>query len=115
MFACIRTFWVGKNGGPVNYYGYQAGLENMYSILKKEGKVYFSVPIGPQRIEFNAHRVFSVRFLLDHFSNKFNIGNFSFVDDKGGLHEDVALSKNECDKNFGFKYGCGIFELTKLD
>lgn len=83
-------------------------------MLRKDGKFYFSVPIGPQRIEFNAHRVFSVSYLLDCFSGKYHIDRFSFVDDKGVLHENTPLSDVAVKNNFDCIYGCGIFEMTKL-
>lgn len=83
-------------------------------MLKKNGKFYFSVPIGPQRIEFNAHRVFSVSFLIEFFEKKYNIDQFSFVDDQGDLYENIPLSDNDIQNNYGCVYGCGIFELTKL-
>jgi len=67
MPACFRTVWVGRYGDPVNYDGYLIGFNNLHRILKKEDKLYFSVPIGPQRIKFDAHRVFSVNYLLELF------------------------------------------------
>lgn len=110
----IEHFGLGRYGDPVNYDGYILGLNNLHRILKKDGKFYFSVPIGPQRIEFNAHRVFSVDFLLECFGGKYCIDQFSFVDDLGDLHENVSLVEKSVKENFGCIYGCGIFEMTKL-
>jgi hypothetical protein len=83
-------------------------------MLKKGGKFYFSVPIGPQRIEFNAHRIFSIIYLLKLFDGKYQVDHFSFVDDRGDLHENVPLTEANAQNNFGCVYGCGIFEMTKL-
>ncbi len=110
----LEHFGLGRYGDPVNYDGYLLGLENFWKILKKGGKLYLSVPIGPQRIEFNAHRVFSVNFLLDYFSDKYHIEQFSFVDDRGDLHENVPITNAESKDNFNCTYGCGIFEMTKI-
>lgn len=110
----IEHFGLGRYGDPVNYDGYICGLSNLYRMLKKGGKLYISVPIGPQRIEFNAHRVFSVGYLLECFDGKYSIDEFSFVDDRGDLHENVPISERDVQSNFGCVYGCGIFELTKL-
>ena len=76
--------------------------------------LYFSVPIGPQRTEFNAHRVFSLKYLMELFSEKYLIKSFSYVDDNGNLNEDVHISHEDMTNNFGCQYGCGIFEMTKL-
>lgn len=115
--SCLHAtehFGLGRFRDPVNYYGYLSGLKNLNRILKKGGKFYFSVPIGPQRIEFNAHRVFSMSYLLELLVNNYNIDHFSYVDDQGELHENIAISEEKALKNFDCFYGCGIFEMTKL-
>lgn len=110
----LEHFGLGRYGDPVNYDGYLLGLNNLRNILKKGGKFYLSVPIGPQRIEFNAHRVFSVSYLLECFAGKYHIDQFSFVDDQGELHEDIPITDSNARNDFGCVYGCGIFEMTKL-
>jgi len=110
----LEHFGLGRYGDAVLWNGHLIGLENLRKLLKRDGKLYFSVPIGPQRIEFNAHRVFCLDYLLELFHGKFAIDHFSFVDDEGDLHEDVDLTDQGVETNFGCTYGCGIFELTKL-
>ncbi len=109
----IEHFGLGRYGDTVNHEGYKIGLNNLSRILKSKGKFYFSTPIGPQRIEFNAHRVFSVDFLLKFFSDKYTIDNFSYVDDQGNLHENANLDSDNIKTNYNCTYGCGIFEMTK--
>lgn len=110
----IEHLGLGRYGDPVNYDGYLLGLNNLHQILKKGGKFYFSVPIGPQRIEFDAHRVFSITYLLELFAGKYQIDHFSFVDDHGDLHENSTITNINKQNNFGCVCGCGIFEMTKL-
>jgi SAM-dependent methyltransferase len=110
----LEHFGLGRYGDPVHYDGYLLGLNNFYRILKKGGKIYISVPIGPQRIEFNAHRVFSVAYLLECFEGKFRIDRFSFIDDQWQLHENAPIVQSNVMNNYGCIYGCGIFEMTKL-
>ncbi|CAA6820103.1 MAG: Unknown protein [uncultured Sulfurovum sp.] len=110
----LEHFGLGRYGDPVDYNGHLKGFENMYNILKKNGIFYFSVPIGEQRIEFNAHRVFAIKYLLDMFENKFKIISFSYVDDKGDLHNNINLSNELITNNCKCFYGCGIFELRKI-
>ncbi|PKN69221.1 MAG: hypothetical protein CVU54_10765 [Deltaproteobacteria bacterium HGW-Deltaproteobacteria-12] len=109
----LEHFGLGRYGDEINYDGHLIGWENIYKTLKKGGKLYFSVPIGPQRIEFNAHRVFSVKYLLDLIGTRYEVDSFSYVDDKGDLCSNVALEKSRIDNNFSCNYGCGIFELSK--
>ena len=109
----IEHFGLGRYGDPVDYDGHVTGLRNIHTTLKKGGTFYFAVPIGPQRIEFNAHRVFSVAYLLKMLSDDYTIDSFSFVDDEGDLHAQVELSPSAIADNFSCHYGCGIFILTK--
>jgi len=110
----IEHFGLGRYGDPIDAYGHIKGLESIRLALVTGGKFYFSVPIGPQRIEFNAHRIFSLTYLLDLFSAHYQLDQFSYVDDEGNLNEDVQLSMIDIHNNVGCNMGCGIFELTKI-
>ena len=88
-------------------------MTNIYRCLKPGGTLYFSTPIGPQRIEFNAHRVFSLQYLLNWIKPLFTIKTFSLVNDSGDLISPLELSGTNIDTNFGCQFGCGIFELEK--
>jgi SAM-dependent methyltransferase len=114
--SCLHTlehFGLGRYGDPVDYYGYKKGWENLYRMLKPGGKFYFSVPIGPQRIEFDAHRVFSVAYLMEMIQPWYRIDSFAYVDRRGDLVRDADPRSGAAAGNFGCKYGCGIFELTR--
>lgn len=109
----IEHFGLGRYGDPVDYFGHLKALKNITSILKKGGVFYFSVPIGKQRIEFNAHRVFSVKYLLGLFEKDYSLVSFSYVNDAGDFFEKIELSDGDVSANFGCSYGCGIFKLLK--
>ncbi len=110
----IEHFGLGRYGDPIDVNGHVKGLENMKRMLRKGGTFYFSTPIGPQRIEFNAHRVFSLAYLLKIFKPDYSIRFFSYVDDAGEFHENVTLTEESISTNFGCRFGFGIFEMTKL-
>jgi SAM-dependent methyltransferase len=110
----LEHFGLGRYGDPVDFDGFLKALSKINNILKTGGKFYLSVPIGPQRIEFNAHRVFSVNYLLSLVSENYKIDSFSYVDDKEDLFKNVEFSDEEISRNFGCSYGCGILELTKI-
>jgi SAM-dependent methyltransferase len=110
----IEHFGLGRYGDPVDVNGHIKGLDNIYRMLKKNGRFYFSVPIGPQRIEYDAHRVFSVKYLLDLFSTRYELKSFAYIDDENKLHTDAILNDKNILKNFGCSYGCGMFILQKL-
>jgi SAM-dependent methyltransferase len=110
----IEHFGLGRYGDPIDYFGHLKAIDNIYEILSTGGTFYFSVPIGPQRIEFNAHRVFSLNYLIDIIKFKFIIKSFSFIDDKGDLHENIELTSEKINSNCNCHYGCGVFVLQKI-
>ena len=109
----IEHFGLGRYGDPIDYWGFLKAIQNITMMLKQGGTFYFSVPIGAQRIEFNAHRVFSIAYLMNLLSESYEISSFSYVDDAGEFHEDIALTKDMIANNCQCKYGCGIFILQK--
>jgi len=110
----IEHFGLGRYGDPVDYYGHLKAIDNITKILRKEGRFYFSAPIGKQRIEFNAHRVFSVQYLMDLFAKNYVVDSFSYVDDNGDLYTEIDLKRSDVSNSFGCNFGCGIFELKKI-
>lgn len=109
----VEHFGLGRYGDPIDYFGYLKAIRNISKILTKGGTFYFSVPIGPQRIEFNAHRVFSVEYLVEILSESYTIGSFSYMTDNGDFFEDVELTEENIKSNFSCYHGCGIFILKK--
>lgn len=109
----IEHFGLGRYGDPIDYYGHLKALDNIAVMLQKGGIFYLSVPIGPQRIEFNAHRVFSIGYLLDELNTNFYLESFSYVNDEGDFFEGVELNEQDIETNYGCNYGCGIFICIK--
>lgn len=110
----IEHFGLGRYGDPIDAEAHLKAIDNFYNMLKPNGSFYFGTPIGPQRIEFNAHRVFSIKYLLNVFSNRFKIEDFYYVNDSGDLIHPEQMLQTEIENNFGCTYGCGIFFLTKI-
>jgi transposase-like protein len=110
----LEHFGLGRYGDPMNLVGHELGFRNLYKMLQHSGILYLSVPIGSERVEFNAHRVFEMETILGMIKNRFRTLNFSYVDDAGLLHENVRLNSSKIKSNYGCTYGCGIFELEKI-
>lgn len=109
----LEHFGLGRYGDPIHVDGHRVGLAHLAALLGPGGMLYLSLPIGPIRVEFNAHRVFSVQHVLDLVSPLFDVRRFSYVDDAGDLHPDVPLAPDGVAANFACLHGCGIFELVK--
>ena len=107
----LEHIGLGRYGDRIDALGHVKGLRALRGLLAGSGTLYLSVPIGPQRIEFNAHRVFSLRHLLELVSD-FALRRLSCVDDAGLFHEDVVLTEESIERNLGCSYGCAILELV---
>lgn len=111
----IEHFGLGRYGDPLDLDGHKKGIKNLASCLEDEGTLYLSTPVGRPRIEFNAHRVFDIHYLLHLFEKEgLKLKSFAYVNDKGELIEAADPYSKEGEKNFNLEYGCGIFELVKL-
>ena len=109
----LEHFGLGRYGDPIDYFGYLKGFAALSNLTSPGGRLYLSVPLGPQRIEFNAHRVFSLDYLQQMCAQNFDIEEFSYIDDEGGLHESVALDCDAARVNFGCRYGVAILDMVK--
>lgn len=111
--SVLEHFGLGRYGDKIDAYGHIKGIEAIHHMLTPWGIFYCSVPIWPQRIEFNAHRVFSVRYLIDLFAPLFDVQEFSYIDDQGNFFEEVQLDDAHISTNFWCSFGNGIFVLKK--
>ena len=110
----IEHFGLGRYGDPMDLSGHKKGIKNLSNCLTTGGTLYLSTPIGRPRIEFNAHRVFDIHYLLDIFSShQLKLKSFAYVNDAGELIEHADPYSEAGNRNFNLEYGCGIFELTK--
>ena len=110
----LEHFGLGRYGDPVDVLGHERGLLNLHAVLEPEGILYLSVPIGEDRVDFNAMRVLGISTVLRLIEGRFSLLSFSFVDDVGDLHESASLTPRAIQENCGCYYGCGIFEFRKL-
>jgi len=109
----IEHFGLGRYGDTIDLYGHVKGFTCLSEVLKPGGTLYFSVPIGPERIDFNSCRVFNIRTILNLAEQYFDVVDFSYVDDAGAFHTHIELNPERVDDNCGCDYGCGIFEFIR--
>jgi SAM-dependent methyltransferase len=103
----IEHFGLGRYGDPIAPNAWHRGLCSLSRVLRPGGRLYLSTPVGEQRLEFNAHRVFSPRTLLDAVPD-LRLVSFAAVDDEGRFRPEADPADFE-----GARYACGMFELTK--
>jgi SAM-dependent methyltransferase len=111
----LEHFGLGRYGDPIDSDGHRKGFANLARMLAPGGTLYFAVPISiRQRYEFNAHRLFTVPYLLDLFQEfALDVVTFHYVDDAGELVSELDHTSPAARRSFGLNFGCGIFELKK--
>lgn len=98
---------LGRYGDPIDPEGTRKACKELERVLSVGGMLYFSIPMGMNRICFNAHRVHTPETMLEYFKG-LKLLEFSSIDDEGKYHEDVDYKKYST-----IHYGCGFFLLTK--
>jgi hypothetical protein len=114
--SCLHTiehFGLGRYGDKIDPDGYLKGLEQLKSLVAPGGILYLSTPVGSQRIEFNAHRIFAVATLLGWFAEGWVIERFAILDDLNQLLEPSVTDLKGIAENFGCITGLGIVAARK--
>lgn len=103
----IEHVGLGRYGDPIDPEGSRKAAAELDRVLAPKGRLYISVPVGRERVCFNAHRVFDPDAVTRLFSN-LSLVSFSFVDDSGAYHE--VASPNDAK---GSDYACGMYVFSK--
>lgn len=103
----IEHVGLGRYGDSLDPKGSRKGASELQRVLKPGGRLYLSVPVGRQKVCFNAHRIFAPA-TISSLLPALRLKSFSLVDDSGRFSEDVAIQAAD-----GLAYGCGMFEFVK--
>ena len=105
----IEHVGLGRYGDPVRAEGSRRAARELARVVKPGGRLFVSVPVGRERVCFNAHRVFGPPTIVTYFDG-LRLERFALVDDAGRFSENAPL-----DAAAGLDYGCGMFEFSRPD
>lgn len=108
--SCLHTvehIGLGRYGDNIDPEGTKKACKELSRVLAKKGHLYFSAPIGKNRICFNAHRIHLPDEILKYFKD-LKLVSFSVVDDDGIFFQNVDYRKFR-----NLHYGCGMFLFRK--
>jgi SAM-dependent methyltransferase len=103
----VEHFGLGRYGDPVDPQAPFKVMEAFVRVLAPGGFLYFSVPVGRERLLFNAHRIFAPNTIISALDG-LKLLSFSAVSDRGEF-----LEHSDPHDASTFEYGCGLFEFTK--
>jgi SAM-dependent methyltransferase len=111
--SCMHTVehvGLGRYGDPIDPNGDMKAASELARVVAKGGSFLFVVPVGKPQIQFNAHRIYSYKMVIDMFPG-LTLKEFSLIPDnaidKGMIYN---ATKEQSDKQV---YGCGCFWFTK--
>lgn len=108
----LEHFGLGRYGDPIDPEACFKCFDNIQRKLKRRGHLYISVPIGKERVEFNAHRVFYANTIAACFQ-KLQMQEFSCATPEG-IEYNVDIHKYDNDPHSG-NWRYGLFHFYKQD
>jgi SAM-dependent methyltransferase len=103
----IEHIGLGRYGDPVQAEGPWTAARELARILAPGGTLLLGVPIGCERVCFDAHRIFAPETVREMFDG-LDLVEFSFVDDRNRFQRNADF-----DQVRDAYYGCGLFEFRK--
>ena len=103
----IEHVGLGRYGDPLDPQGTLKALAELQRVLAPGGDLLVGVPVGRERVCFNAHRVLAPTTVIATMS-ELTLREFSAVDDRGALVRDASPEHFA-----GADYACGLFHFTR--
>ncbi|MEI6335434.1 MAG: DUF268 domain-containing protein [Methylococcaceae bacterium] len=109
----LEHFGLGRYGDPLDPQGYERGIANMAKLLKPGGLFYLSTPIGVERVEFNANRVFDPRTIIYcAVASGLQLQQLTMVGSDGSVQQ-VHPNEDTLCELAQTRYNLGIFVFEK--
>lgn len=106
----VEHVGLGRYGDSIDPEGDLKAIKELGRVLASGGTLLFVVPVGEPRIQFNAHRIYSYRQIIDAFHG-LTLKQFTLIPQRehdGGLVLNATEQMVQKEK-----YGCGCFKFTK--
>ncbi|WP_443940069.1 DUF268 domain-containing protein [Pedobacter sp. MW01-1-1] len=108
--SCMHTIehiGLGRYGDPLDPDGDLKAIRELKRVCAIGGSLLIVVPVGSQRIAFNAHRIYDPTIFLTYMTG-FKLQEFSLITDSEELIKNASLEEG-AQQN----YGCGCFWFIK--
>lgn len=98
---------LGRYGDRLDPLGSQKAARELARVLAPGGNLYFALPVGQPRLQFNAHRIHDPQTIVTYFAD-LELVEFCGVNDNGRFAEAInpaSLAQSQ--------YACGFFWFRK--
>ncbi len=103
----IEHIGLGRYGDKLDPTGSFKAATELIRVLRPSGRLLLSTPVGRERIQFNAHRIFAPTTVLSMLTG-LTLMDLALVDDQGIFYPQATM-----DQAARCEYGCGMFEFEK--
>jgi SAM-dependent methyltransferase len=98
---------LGRYGDPLDPLGTRKAIKELQRVTAPGGQLLFSLPVGRQRLCFNAHRVHDPREIRALF-DQLELAEFAGVDDGGTFRRHRRI-----DELADERYACGMYRFLR--
>lgn len=109
----IEHIGLGRYGDPLDAEGDLKAISELKRVLAPGGSLLLVTPVGKQRIQWNAHRIYAYESIADHFKGDFTIQEFTLIPDNAE-QEGILYNASPNIVN-AQKYGCGCWWIKRTD
>lgn len=100
---------LGRYGDPLDARGTRLAVQELSRVLAPGGRLLFALPVGRERVCFNAHRVHRPTTIIDYFAQAgLALSSFAAVDDVRAFHMSADPQDFE-----DAEYACGMFAFKR--
>lgn len=107
----LEHFGLGRYGDEIDPEACFKASDSICKKMKKGGNLYIAVPVGRERVEFNAHRVFFANTIVECFG-LMELLEYSCAA-CNHIENNVAIDKYDNDPHNG-EYRYGLFHFRKM-
>lgn len=108
----LEHFGLGRYGDPIDPEACFKCFAQIQKKMVKGGKLYISVPIGKERLEFNAHRIFYADTIISCFDKltllEYSVIANNVIDYNEDIHKYDSMDKGYVTGLFLFKKMCTL-------
>jgi hypothetical protein len=109
----VEHVGLGRYGDSLDYEGDLKAVAELARVVSSGGQLLLVVPVGGEaRIQFNAHRIYTYRQVVDMLPS-FSLHEFALIPDDGA--EDGLIRHAAPELADRQRYGCGCFHFVKAN